>query len=191
MNKDVYQESNGGKWVRYDANGHMVKGEDCQNGKWYYFEPVTGAMIKGPWTLPDGRKVYYDLTTGIMQYGYRIVEDMASGLSHYLADQGFDSLQEMVGLANNNIVPAEDLDRSYIVYPRINLDKCVGCGRCYISCYDGGHQAMEWSEKTRTPHCNTEKCVGCLLCGHVCPVGCIELGEVKFKKGEKEHPVTL
>ena len=70
-------------------------------------------------------------------------------------------------------------------------DKCVGCGRCYISCYDGGHQAMEWSEKTRTPHCNTEKCVGCLLCGHVCPVGCIDLGEVKFKKGEKEHPVTL
>ncbi|MGK3716965.1 hypothetical protein, partial [Escherichia coli] len=25
----------------------------------------------------------------------------------------------------------------------------------------------------------------------VCPVGCIDLGEVKFKKGEKEHPVTL
>ena len=96
----------------------------------------------------------------------------------------------MVGLANNNIVPAEDLDRSYIVYPRINLDKCVGCGRCYISCYDGGHQAMEWSEKTRTPHCNTEKCVGCLLCGHVCPVGCIELGEVKFKKGNVVKPET-
>ena len=69
VNKDVYQESNGGKWVRYDANGHMVKGEDCQNGKWYYFEPVTGAMIKGPWTLPDGRKVYYDPKTGVMQYG--------------------------------------------------------------------------------------------------------------------------
>ena len=69
MNKDVYQESDGGKWVRYDENGHMIKGENCQNGNWYYFEPVTGAMIHGPWTLPDGRKVYYDLTTGIMQYG--------------------------------------------------------------------------------------------------------------------------
>ena len=69
VNKDVYQESDGGKWVRYDENGHMVKGENCQNGNWYYFEPVTGAMIHGPWTLPDGRKVYYDLTTGIMQYG--------------------------------------------------------------------------------------------------------------------------
>ena len=69
VNKDVYQESDGGKWVRYDQNGHMIKGENCQNGNWYYFEPVTGAMIHGPWTLPDGRKVYYDLTTGIMQYG--------------------------------------------------------------------------------------------------------------------------
>ena len=69
VNKDVYQESDGGKWVRYDENGHMIKGENCQNGNWYYFEPVTGAMIHGPWTLPDGRKVYYDLTTGIMQYG--------------------------------------------------------------------------------------------------------------------------
>ena len=36
----------------------MIKGENCQNGNWYYFEPVTGAMIHGPWTLPDGRKVY-------------------------------------------------------------------------------------------------------------------------------------
>ena len=69
VNKDVYQESDGGKWVRYDENGHMIKGENCQNGNWYYFEPVTGAMIHGPWSLPDGRKVYYDLTTGIMQYG--------------------------------------------------------------------------------------------------------------------------
>ncbi|KSB70575.1 hypothetical protein LFZ49_16070 [Salmonella enterica subsp. arizonae serovar 62:z36:- str. 5335/86] len=68
-----------------------------------------------------------------------------------------------IGLANNNIIPAEDLDRSYIVYPQINQEKCVGCGRCYISCYDGGHQAMEWDEYSRTQHCNTEKCVGCLL----------------------------
>ncbi|EYB60227.1 dihydropyrimidine dehydrogenase, partial [Escherichia coli] len=171
-------------------------------GTWFFGLPASsshtliGAII-GIETWEDAAEFLLlgaatlQVTTGIMQYGYRIVEDMASGLSHYLADQGFDSLQEMVGLANHNIVPAEDLDRSYIVYPHINLDKCVGCGRCYISCYDGGHQAMEWSEKTRTPHCNTEKCVGCLLCGHVCPVGCIDLGEVKFKKGEKEHPVTL
>ncbi|EBG0215962.1 NAD-dependent dihydropyrimidine dehydrogenase subunit PreA, partial [Salmonella enterica subsp. enterica] len=94
-------------------------------------------------------------------------------------------------LANGNIIPAEDLDRSYIVYPRINQEKCVGCGRCYISCYDGGHQAMEWDEHSRTPHCNTEKCVGCLLCGHVCPVACITLGDIKFKADEQVHALIV
>ncbi|WP_411905041.1 4Fe-4S dicluster-binding protein, partial [Salmonella enterica] len=108
------------------------------------------------------------VTPGIMHSGYRIVEDMARGLSHSLADQGFASLQEMIGLSNGNIIPAEDLDRSYIVYPRINQDKCVGCGRCYISCYDGGHQAMEWDEPSRTPHCYTEKCAGCRLVRQGC-----------------------
>ena len=26
VSKDVYQESDGGKWVRYDENGKMIKG---------------------------------------------------------------------------------------------------------------------------------------------------------------------
>ena len=26
VSKEVYQDSNGGKWVRYDANGAMIKG---------------------------------------------------------------------------------------------------------------------------------------------------------------------
>lgn len=38
-NKDVYLQSNGGKWVRYDAAGHMVKGEDYRYGAWYYSTP--------------------------------------------------------------------------------------------------------------------------------------------------------
>lgn len=131
------------------------------------------------------------VTTAIMQYGYRIVEDMISGLSHYMEDQGFNSLQEMVGLANQNIIPAEELDRSYIVYPHIDEEKCIGCGRCYISCYDGAHQAIGWNEETRLPHCIEDKCVGCLLCAMVCPVTCITLGEVKFKAGEMPHEVIL
>ena len=125
------------------------------------------------------------VTTGIMQYGYRIVEDMCNGLMHYMEEQKVDHLEQLVGLANRNIIPAEELDRDYIVYPEINNDKCVGCGRCYISCYDGAHQAMEWNEETRRPTCNHDKCVGCLLCGHVCPVGAISQGEIVFKKTAK------
>ena len=125
------------------------------------------------------------VTTGIMQYGYRIVEDMCNGLMHYMEEQKVDHLEDLVGLANKNIIPAEELDRDYIVYPEIDKDKCVGCGRCYISCYDGAHQAMEWDEETRRPTCNHDKCVGCLLCGHVCPVGAIDKGEIVFKKTAK------
>ncbi len=125
------------------------------------------------------------VTTGIMQYGYRIVEDMKNGLMHYMEEQKVDHLEDLVGLANRNIIPAEELDRDYIVYPQIDENKCVGCGRCYISCYDGAHQAMEWNEETRRPTCNHDKCVGCLLCGHVCPVGAISQGEIVFKKTAK------
>ena len=94
-----------------------------------------------------------------MQYGYRIVEDMKNGLEHYMEKEGVDHLEDLVGKANKNLIPAEELDRDYIVYPKINNDKCVGCGRCIISCYDGAHQAMEWDEKTRRPSCNHTKCV--------------------------------
>lgn len=131
------------------------------------------------------------VTTAIMQYGYRIVEDMCNGLSHYLEEQGLDSLEQLVGLANENIIPCEELDRSYIVYPEVESDKCVGCGRCYISCFDGGHQAIKWNEEERRPLVNKEKCVGCHLCATVCPVKCIKKGEVRFKNGAKEHKVEL
>jgi len=125
------------------------------------------------------------ITTAIMQYGYRIVEDLCNGLMHYMEEQHVDHLEDLVGKANRNIIPAEELDRDYIVYPEINKDLCVGCGRCYISCYDGAHQAMEWDEETRRPTCNHDKCVGCLLCGHVCPVGAISQGEIVFKATAK------
>lgn len=125
------------------------------------------------------------MTTSCMQYGYRVVEDMKNGLMHWMDEKGVDSLDELRGLAIKNIIPAENLNRDYIVYPEINEDKCIGCGRCYISCYDGAHQAMEWNKDTRKPHCNHDKCVGCLLCGHVCPVNAISLGEIVIKKGRK------
>lgn len=121
------------------------------------------------------------VTTSIMQYGYRIVEDLINGVLHYMDEQGVEKLSDLVGLANKNFVPAEELNRDYKVYPSIDLDKCVGCGRCYISCFDGAHQAMEWDKEKRKPSCNKEKCVGCLLCKLVCPTKAIQIGEIKFK----------
>ena len=127
------------------------------------------------------------VTTSIMQYGYRIVEDMKNGLEHYMEEQGVDSLMDLIGIANGNIIPAEELDRDYVVYPEFDTEKCIGCGRCYVSCYDGAHQAISWDEENRKPSCDN-KCVGCHLCALVCPVKAIGKGEIVMKPGRKGSP---
>ncbi|MFW5747588.1 MAG: 4Fe-4S dicluster-binding protein, partial [bacterium] len=125
-------------------------------------------------------------TTSVMQYGYRIVEDMISGLSLYLADKGFKSLDELVGIALPNIVPADEIDRDFKIQVQVDEEKCIGCGRCYISCMDGAHQAIDWDEEKRLPSINLEKCVGCQLCMHVCPVfDCITPGKIVFKEEDQ------
>ena len=128
------------------------------------------------------------VTTSIMQYGYRIVEDMKNGLEHYMEEQGVDSLMDLIGIANGNIIPAEELDRDYVVYPEFDTEKCIGCGRCYVSCYDGAHQAISWDEENRKPSCDHNKCVGCHLCALVCPVKAIGKGEIVMKPGRKGSP---
>lgn len=123
------------------------------------------------------------VTTGIMQYGYRIVEDMISGVSHFMDEHGYNKLEDFIGLALPNIIPAEDLNRDFKLLPQFDDEKCIGCGRCYISCYDAAHQAIDWDEEKRRPKLN-DNCVGCHLCLNVCPVqGCITPGEIKWKEG--------
>lgn len=79
------------------------------------------------------------ITTAVMQYGYRIIEDLTGGLSDYLTSAGMKSVKELVGKGLGNIVGTEMLNRSTIEYPQFYRKTCVGCGRCYISCFDGGH----------------------------------------------------
>ena len=132
------------------------------------------------------------VTTAVMQYGYRIVEDMISGLSHWMDERGYDKLEDFIGKALPNIIPAEDLNRNFKIYPDFNEKKCVGCGRCYVSCYDGAHQAIEWNERRRKPELIKDNCVGCHLCLNVCPVqNCITPGEIKWKRSPKRiRPIT-
>lgn len=71
VGKDVYQESNGGKWVRYDENGSMVKGWDVVDGNRFFFDFVTGAMYKGFQEI-NGVTCYFDEATGIARSGWYI-----------------------------------------------------------------------------------------------------------------------
>ncbi len=110
--------------------------------------------------------------TAVMQYGYRIIDDLVLGLQHYMASRGIDSLEALVGEELPNFVKPSDLDRSTVVYPVVDRDRCIGCGRCHLSCMDGGHQAITFGDDHQ-PHINGAKCVGCHLCSLVCPTGAI------------------
>ncbi len=116
------------------------------------------------------------ITTAVMQYGYRIIDDLIEGMSDYLSDQGYENIKEIVGMALPNLLPAEQLNRHSICYPKFDRSLCVGCGRCYVSCYDGGHQAITRNEEGK-PIMDAKKCVGCQLCKLVCPAGAISSGK--------------
>ncbi|MBR4549969.1 MAG: NAD-dependent dihydropyrimidine dehydrogenase subunit PreA [Oscillospiraceae bacterium] len=109
------------------------------------------------------------VTTAVMQYGYRIIDDLKAGLNLYLAEKGFASVDEARGLALDSVSATTDvLERDTVVFPKFRREKCIGCGRCAVSCADGGHQAIRLG-KDRKPILDGKKCVGCHLCVLVCP----------------------
>ena len=114
--------------------------------------------------------------TAVMQYGYRIIDDLIAGVQDYMARHGVKRLSDMVGENLAQFVSPDKLDRDTFVLPRFDKEKCIGCGRCYISCYDGGHQAIKFNPDTRRPSLLGKCCVGCHLCMLICPVGAISSG---------------
>ena len=111
--------------------------------------------------------------TAVMQYGYRIIDDLILGLQRYMAKRGVTALSELVGEQLPKFLKPDLLDRDTIIYPKFNKELCIGCGRCAISCSDGGHQTIVFDHETRRPRLVGTKCVGCHLCRLVCPAGAI------------------
>ena len=109
------------------------------------------------------------VTTAVMQYGYRIIDDLTSGLNYYLAEKGYNSVKELVGLASDTVSDSTDvLERDTVLFPKFDHARCIGCGRCFISCNDGGHSAIRQNGDGK-PVLDGSRCVGCHLCLLVCP----------------------
>ena len=78
MRELVYQDmkEKKGKWVRYGADGKMLKGwvtiggdlaelYPDQAGNTYYYDTVTGTMARGTITI-DGVSYYFNKSTGVL-----------------------------------------------------------------------------------------------------------------------------
>lgn len=144
--------------------------------------PITGTG--GATTWSDAVEFFsvgarnIQMCTAVMQYGFRIIDDLTSGLANYMERKGFQKISDMYGLALPNIVMHDKLPRGHRVVSRIQEDKCIQCGRCYLTCRDGGHMAIDWNEG-RKVRIDEQKCLGCAMCTLICPVdGCMSLAMV-------------
>ncbi|MCT4683953.1 MAG: NAD-dependent dihydropyrimidine dehydrogenase subunit PreA [Roseicyclus sp.] len=131
--------------------------------------------------------------TAAMTYGFKIVEEMKSGLSQYLDEKGM-ALSDLVGRAVPNVTDWQYLNLNYVTKARIDQDACISCGRCFAACEDTSHQAISMSED-RVFEVKDDECVACNLCVNVCPVeGCItmerlEAGAMDERTGKPVEPV--
>ena len=116
--------------------------------------------------------------TAAMTYGFKIVQEMISGLSDYLDSKGMHSPADLVGRAVPNTSDWQHLNLNYISKAKINQDLCISCGRCYAACEDTSHQAIAMSED-RVFTVKDDECVACNLCINVCPVeNCITMEQM-------------
>jgi dihydropyrimidine dehydrogenase (NAD+) subunit PreA len=138
--------------------------------------------------------------TAAMHYGYRIVEDMIDGLSNWMDEKRFRTIEDFRGLSLPRMTDWNQLDLNYKIVARIHAEKCIGCDLCYIACWDGAHQCIHVdgyrnpeellarsratiaqtpsvsavnssvTPLVRIPRIDEVECVGCNLCWLVCPV---------------------
>jgi dihydropyrimidine dehydrogenase (NAD+) subunit PreA len=82
--------------------------------------------------------------TAVMHYGFRLVEQLTSGLEYWMLEKGFERLSDFAGRSVPRVKTWGDLDLNYKIVAEIDQDKCIHCGLCYIACEDGAHQSIRW-----------------------------------------------
>jgi dihydropyrimidine dehydrogenase (NAD+) subunit PreA len=127
--------------------------------------------------------------TAVMHYGFRIVQDLIEGMSNWMEEKGFRTIEDFRGKSLTCITDFGNLNLLYKTVAQIDESKCIRCNLCYIACEDGAHQCIDLTPHNGTmqPKVRQTDCVGCALCFLVCPVeSCISM----VRKDDGREAVT-
>jgi dihydropyrimidine dehydrogenase (NAD+) subunit PreA len=80
--------------------------------------------------------------TAAMHYGFRVVEDLIDGLSNWMDEKSFKTIDDFRGLSCVRVRDWKDLNLNYKIVAAIDPAKCIGCELCYVACWDGAHQCI-------------------------------------------------
>lgn len=111
--------------------------------------------------------------TEVMINGYGIINGLKSGLLNYLETKGFSDISELKNIAISKITSHEKLNKKSKVYPVIDSEKCIKCGKCVKICSESEYNALNFEKECL--NLNKEQCVGCSLCSHICPKEAIKM----------------
>ncbi len=78
-----------------------------------------------------------------MHYGYRIIEDLCDGLSNWMDEKGFATINDVTGQSLHRVSEFQNLDLSFKAVARIDEGKCIRCNLCYVACNDTAHQCID------------------------------------------------
>jgi len=107
------------------------------------------------------------ICTEAMVNGFGIINGLKSGLLNYLDLKGMDNISNLKNIAISGITTHEKLNKHHQLYPKINNEKCVACGKCVNICFESEHSALSKNDNGIT--LNKESCEGCSLCSLICP----------------------
>ncbi len=127
------------------------------------------------------------ITTGVIHYGHRIAEDICEGLSDFMTEKKYKNVKDIVGKALPHIHPTDAFNLSRQGVAEYDLDRCIGCGQCYIVCQDAGGQCIEWDDEKRRPIQDEERCLSCMICSFICPIDTPPM--ITFKEIKNKKPV--
>lgn len=129
------------------------------------------------------------ICTAVMHYGFRIIDDLVEGITNWMEEKGFRTIEDFRGKSLPCITDFGNLNLLYRAVAEIDEKKCIQCNLCYIACEDSAHRCVDIIQQNgkSQPRIRQADCVGCALCYLICPVdGCISM----VRKDDGKETIT-